>query len=528
MGKGNARVKAKYTSKYFLPEDVISLIIALGTLEDMKRWREVSRVFRLVVDRSPIFQYLVLLNQLGYIEPINPRQDLSYREKAERLCGHQKKLQNLTGSGYVAVDHRGVQGHPFRLRFFRGLFAHLNARSEGTEADEIVVYELPSLKKTFPQCEVWGFDTWGPITEYYVDRSMDLVVSFICDSTNDSDIPVLTVDLRSFNTGWAHPAVAKARLELPVTDALESIHYSLTGDYLMALLDCDSSDDTYDIVGWDWPSGKQIMHMRIESRDSFAFVWPNVLVIPSSLSNIDKDLEQIGYLDIYTFDSNGKEGAPRHIATLQLPETADKNATTYITVYPSRSSFIKSRTVPEIETESRLYDIPPEDGVVCVKILYFRGIRDQNILYPRPRSSGILLIHHASILDIIHSLPQSGHPHVVPWFKWAHKTVWTGASLEDIHTNHFTSFGHIFAFLRDREIVLYDLRPCFLTVDVDAFSRFSRHETYRSQPVQAAVLNSLFKSGKNRACDPKILSSFAIPEWIELIEPVITLDDEHG
>ncbi|KEP48196.1 hypothetical protein V565_131220 [Rhizoctonia solani 123E] len=384
MRKGNAKLKAQYPLKYFLPEDVISLIIALGTLEHMKRWREVSRAFRLVVDRSPIFQYLTLLNQLGYIEPINPRQDLSYREKAEVLCGHQEKLQNLIGSGYVAVDHRGVQGRPFHLRFFRGLFAHLNAGSEDAEGDEIVVYELPSLKKAFPQCEVWGFDTWGSITEYHVDRSMDLVVTFICDATDDdSDIALLTVDLRSFNTGWAHPAAAKARLEFPVADALESIHYSLVGDYLMVLLDCDSSDDKYEIVGWDWPSGKQIIHMRLESRDSFAFVWPNILVIPSSLSSIEEDLELIGYLDIYAFDPNGKEGGPRHIATLQLPEAADKAAATYVTVYPSRSSFFKSRTVPETETEPRLYDISPEDGVIS-----FTHSPNRNILKSFPGPSG--------------------------------------------------------------------------------------------------------------------------------------------
>ncbi|KAJ1302354.1 hypothetical protein OPQ81_001168 [Rhizoctonia solani] len=510
MPKKDANIIFRYPSKCILPEEIIALIIAFGTLDYMKGWRGVSRTFKAVVDKSPIFQYLVELTQL------------------EILRGYQKKLGQLTGSDYVAIDFQEVESRPNQVNFFRGLFAHLYPAGEGTEPDGIFIYELPSLNRPFPQCKIWSLDASGPIKEYYIDKSMDLMIFFMHDE-NAGNIPVLRIDLRSLNTGGDHPAAAKPNLQLPITGTLEKVYSCLTGDYLLVLLDAESSDDAYDIVVWDWPSGEQIMHMRPEGRDSFAFVLPNILILPSSLSKPDEDLELIGHLDIFTFDPDGRNASPQHIATLQLPGTADKAATTYVTVCSSRSPCLKSRTVPTSQAEARLYDVSPSDGVVCLKIIYFPGVDPKNATYPRPSCSGFLLVHHESILDIIHSLPQSGYPHVIPWSEWAHKTVWTGASAENLPIAQVSTFGHRVTFLRKRDIVVYDLRPCFLNIDSSSSSltRKTRFKKPPRRPARVARLDSLFKSGRNRASSPKILTSITVPRDIEIIEPTIVMDEEH-
>ncbi|KAG8682420.1 hypothetical protein FRC11_014905, partial [Ceratobasidium sp. 423] len=516
MSAEDVNIMIRYPTKCFLPPEVIAHIIELGTLDDMKRWREVSRGLKEVVDRSPIFPYLVQLKQLGYVEPADPRKDLTYREKAEVLRGHRKKLQRLAGSDYLVVDFQGIEEHRTHFSFFKGLFAHLGALREDTSPGAIAIYEIPSLKRSLSQCGIWSLEPPEPTKEYYIDKSTDLVVFFVYDS----NVPILEVDLCSLTAGGDHPAAAKPRLEFPITGILEKVYCYITGDYLMVLLDGESLDDSYDIVVWDWPSGKQVMHTRAEGRDSFAFVLPNILVLPSSLSKPDEELELIGYVDIFTFDPDGDNGSPRHIATLQLPEITDKTAITYATVCSSRTPFLKSRTVPVSETEARLYDISPDDGVVCLKIIYFPSVEgEENMTRPRPSSSGFLLIHHTSILDIIHSLPQSNHPHVVPWSKWAHKTVWTGASTENVHIKQISTFGHLVAFLKQRKVVIYDLRPCFLN---DAPVCKPRYKLAR-----VAMLDSLFKAGENRSCEPKILTSFNVPRDIVLVEPSIIMDEEY-
>ncbi|CAE6507633.1 unnamed protein product [Rhizoctonia solani] len=179
-----------------------------------------------------------------------------------------------------------MEDHRTQFDFFRGLFAHLSALRDDTLPGAVVIHEIPSLKKPFSQCKIWSLEPPGPTKEYFIDKPTDLVVFL----SYDSNIPVLEIDLCSLTAGGDHPAAAMPRLEFPITGILEKVYCYLTGDHLIVLLDGESPDDSNDIVVWDWLSGRQAVHTRAEGRDFLAFVLPNILVIPSSLSKPDEDL----------------------------------------------------------------------------------------------------------------------------------------------------------------------------------------------------------------------------------------------
>lgn len=221
---------------------------------------------------------------------------------------------------------------------------------------------------------------------------------------------------------------------------------------------------------------------------------------------------------------NQPPGAFQHIATLQLPEhNIDSLLVTFIGVDNSASPSAHSKTVPPSRIPSKVFDISPENEVLCVTVSVLID-EDTDVFSPHA-ALGVLLVHHSVILDRLKSLPQSDKPHKIPWSRWAEKTVWADESFHAMSNLHFSASGHLASFIKERQVVIYDVRPCFLGLRASQVPK-GVIDLQNDEGTLVGALRRLFTTGISAACKPKVVSSFRLPT--ELEDPIIVMDEEHG
>lgn len=231
---------------------------------------QVSQYFRAIVDTSPLLQYLLQLSQLGYIEPIKPRRDLTYADKTDFLHQYQKHLVNLGNFDPAQISFRDTHGFRASCGFSRGVFAHItedfSAIPEVPGLETIYIYEIPSLNKAISECNIWSFSDLGvPLGQFGMSISLDLLLLFERNPTIPTNLdpwpdPALTMHLRSLRTSAPHPFAAVPILTFtPARTYMDfDISFRIIGDYVMLLLNMDGPYNKSELVIWDWPSGKKV------------------------------------------------------------------------------------------------------------------------------------------------------------------------------------------------------------------------------------------------------------------------------
>jgi hypothetical protein len=210
------------------------------------------------------------LGQLGYIEPVKPRRDLTYSDKIDLLRKHQSRLANLTESDYTKITFRGNNGHLMNCKFSRGVFAHLNPVGESNDP-MITVYEIPSYNRALEECSIWSLTNLGVLVEEFgMSISLDLLVLFeidatlpLDDGTSQDTGPMINIHLRSLRSGSTHHAAAVPVLTYPTASRSRmdfDICFRIVGDHLMVLFNTPPGPvgSRSDLIVWNWTSGKQI------------------------------------------------------------------------------------------------------------------------------------------------------------------------------------------------------------------------------------------------------------------------------
>lgn len=515
----------------------------------------------MMVDNSPVIQYTLLLSRLGYSEPKRPRRDLNFADKVEFLKNYQRRLENCDEIHPSRIEYRGKIRFSSDYGWFRGAFSHLSShRDHGTHGgahapDVFHVYVLPSPNRAITEHSTWQLSDLGvPVMDYASRLSADLLVLFEKNLPPDTGI---TIHLRSLSSGTTHPSASFPSLVFRPSQVYLSldIKFRIIGDFVMLLVGLDDEYEKSELVIWDWPSGMKVavshscilpdtrlyyvQHMYTHGY-SFAFISPNVLVVPQYTNSSQGPTRTLGQLDIFTLtpitsDGDDLANTIQLVASLELPSIASIHDITdlCVSIDSSRSPTIPSRTTPCNSTDlsGTVFDPLPGDDLIIISFILERG----DFWSPRAESVlGTILIHHSDMNEVLRPSLSQESPDitVIRWSEWAKRAVWAGLSENDPQGLRFFAARHLVSIIRSRQIVLYEVRPWNNSAGrlVDESSSIESREP-KPKPQSSRLplgieIENMLTTGTNKLRRPTFLSAFRIPE--EIAEPMVAMDEEHS
>lgn len=274
---------------------------------------------------------------------------------------------------------------------------------------------------------------------------------------------------------------------------------------------------------------------------SFAFISPNILIVPQYPIAHQEPVSTLGQLDIFTLTPVASEGddptdAIQPVASLHLPNIVPIHDITdiFVSVDCSSSPTMPSRAAPHNSTNASetMFDLLSGDEVIIISFLLDRNDSESS---GTETALGTILIHHSDIMEVLRPTlsRESSSLSAIPWSEWAYRAVWTGFSdIEPLGLMFFAT-GHLISTVRNRQIVLYEVRPwsgsvgplveeCGHSIE----SREPEIEPKLSRLPLSVAIDKIFTTGSDRLRRPTILSTFAIPE--EIVEPTVAMDEEHS
>ncbi|QRV96156.1 F-box-like protein [Ceratobasidium sp. AG-Ba] len=510
-----------------LPAEALVHVFALLAPRDIRRCQQVCRLFRDEIQASAFLQYTLELDALGYSAPLNPRLDISYDEKTKLLKRiHDNPTEITPTPTCVTLDT--TEATITSCQFARGVFAHGQPNIDVTRS--LRIHRFPSANQNTPY-ESWSIpDLRVDAHAYRIDPDLDLLVLLHVDSApGDPDTDLARAfHFRSLKSGEPHPLAA-----VPVvltTDKFTSSFvpdcFQIIGRYVALLTHTNHllSQDSPRMSVWDWTTG-QLVTFGDVIGESFAFVSESVFVVGSGRRKYDKEI--IGSFEAYEFDPGQPGRRARHIASLQLPSTADgpcHSSVRFVFSPYSPHLFSSARPITP-SVPPRVYELSSTSHYICMRI------RVYNISScPSAVTWGSLYIPASRVLSAIAEYPHHGSAIHIPWEQWATGTYWINEHLVSCQPANYL-FGPRAA-------------PLTRNPEIDGFQIPVYHLGPRSgksldDPFVAALslvdhahhyLNKVFLSS-GHARRPDLVSLVTVPsdefdasqDW-----PDIMVDDEHA
>jgi hypothetical protein len=219
---------------------------------------QVCRSLRDFVRAHVYLQYLLELDNCGYVEPLHPRTDLDYTEKIELLRSHRTRWNDPSS---ITPDLHEL---PFReslpvYSLTKGVFSW-GHRDEATYfISQIYFLQLPS-KNRGTDSKHWSIsDLPLNVRYFWIDPEQDLLILL------DISGGVHTTHVRSMMSNQAHPKVAPGRSVLvhkygPDNLNPDRVYFFGAYDHSMSVASYLRSDGSnyFHVAIWDWTTGEQL------------------------------------------------------------------------------------------------------------------------------------------------------------------------------------------------------------------------------------------------------------------------------
>jgi hypothetical protein len=189
---------------------------------------------------------------MGYTQPLNPRQDLTYAEKIRFLREQKGRLMDMgNAEKFILEVESATLEAKFRCMFSKGTLV-VPRGLKGLD-----VYRLASLNSG-TKAESWSFQNLGAeITTVDLDIDLDLLVLI---ERPPSLVDTLLLHMRSLRSGKGHPMAAHNIIPHHV-EGIGSLEHEvilrINGDVLTTEIRWSSSSIL--LAAWDWISGNQLL-----------------------------------------------------------------------------------------------------------------------------------------------------------------------------------------------------------------------------------------------------------------------------
>ncbi|KAG8773380.1 hypothetical protein FRC12_002568 [Ceratobasidium sp. 428] len=449
------------------PDETIIQILALLPGKDNQRYRRVCRHLRELVDNTAQLQYLIELSHLGYIEPIRPRRDLTYDQKAKLLREH--RLRGASPSHTFTLDTtRGLEAEENKNQTCTslrdGIYVQGLSPSIHLPARRLNFYQLPSWNRG-TELKKWGFRL-GDVHASHVDLNYDLnllcLVEFKSANSLGGNAPsttVFNVHLRTLDSNDVHPGADLSRLSWrgdqeystqPFTWGMSS---HIVENLLGILFTHNMSMTSYLIV-WDWPSGSRLLHLDNIGYAPGSFTIINKRFIISHRPTVFNGADDsLGYLEVYRLDGLDECPSPMAILSLpRLPSHYTRRSTHFLASPPSSVSIDFLNDNHWYRPCPKLYELRADANHLCLIHLCFRS------------TSGWLAIPSSAIHKAVMECETNGLPDMtmVSWESWGRQTSW----VHDLKFFPQTPFFELSSGLRtiagtqvDDSAIIWDFNP---------------------------------------------------------------------
>ncbi|CAE6537402.1 unnamed protein product [Rhizoctonia solani] len=537
-----------------LPSESIIRILALTEPLDILRCGVVCRLLRQIIESSAELQYLIELGSFGYIPPVNPRLDLSYKDKISTLRQHQDKWGSDTHMKVDTYKLRDLEARSMTYDFHGGTYVRgssLPGMGECTR--RLDVYQLPSINKGTKWKE-WSHPDLGvDVRDFALQTDYDLLVLL------EANEPVSDGEILG-RTGASPDATQHIKIHLRSLETGQSHPVAVVGRYLAVFFQVLAWRGTrcYELRIWDWTTGKLISYIEpsIDGAESFTFLSDRLILVPCAVTfTSDGKLRHQAHLDIYQFEEPSSDDATAQpaclIASFCLPGATETQ--TIISRFscrcdpaPSPSTQI---TVPYVG-HPRIYDLASEDRILCIAIeaLNFRANNGG-----RSRTKSMLYIPCMGLLSAVKGsldeYTQRGSAVAILWKDWADIASWIDVG--QIYTGNQCyvygqrTVGLVYARSEDvandaeeettriHSLVIFDFDP----IRVKRASqrtrpgvRISKPETENAWNIpmeETKLMRDVFLGGESKANTPFSVRTTLINERFHSPYCYVMIDEEH-
>ncbi|KAG8680901.1 hypothetical protein FRC09_017888, partial [Ceratobasidium sp. 395] len=403
------------------PDETIIQILLLVPGKDIQRCRRICRRLHELVDGTAQLQYFIELGRLGYVEPVHPRRDLTYDQKAKLLREHRVRGASPSHTFTLDTTHPSELGDT-QAQYYTALCDGVYVEGFGSYTDGLTrhlkFYQLPSWNRG-TELKKWGLQLG--VDTIHVDLNFDLNLLCLVAIQNSgfNDPATFDVHLRTLDSGGVHPGAALSQLSWRENQGGSSHAFAwkmsshIVGNLLGILFARRRSTMNYLIV-WDWPSGSKLLHLYTTGHapGSFTIIDTKYVVNHRPVDMLGTDLSA-GYLDVYRLDR--LDESPPPIVTLSLPlESGNCNRKTKFHASPSSSIASARLDKGSYRPHPKLYEIGADTNYLCLIRCSIRG------------AIGWLAIPSSTILDIVRESEANGLPNMtmVSWELWGDQTSW--------------------------------------------------------------------------------------------------------
>ncbi|KAF8608502.1 hypothetical protein BDV93DRAFT_602450 [Ceratobasidium sp. AG-I] len=419
-----------------LPEDVLRLVLILSTPATIRYCQQVCRLLRNVIQADPYIQYLLDLDACGYVEPRNPRSDLSYSEKREVIRRHQLRWTHPQHVSPEIYDLHAIK-RSFQCTYVNGVYAR-GARISGSmpkATRQLHFYQLPSPNRG-TEYKHWLIPDLGVDTHFFmIDPEQDLLVLAEAHNANQ-DSCVYSLHLRTMSDGKTHPKTLLGSSTLVCQ--LQSMcpptapHSEICGHLLAVIFPSRHALGLSCVVIWNWALGIELTRVQaINQHSSFTLLSDNFLVLPYFVDPFSTQRAvsrgESGALNVYRFDPQANASTEStHVASFVIPALNQSELLPNIYIFCTPTARAPTTEAGPM-SYSKLFESAPDNRLLCIDIVVVRLSDASTRIATRA-----LYVHSSALLDVIAGCQehQAGRT-VIPWVDWAEKTSWVDIAYLD-------------------------------------------------------------------------------------------------
>lgn len=503
-------------------------------------------------------QYLLELDTCGYVEPPNPRWDLTYAEKIDLVRNHRLRWNYPENVRPTAFElHCGE----FEIiqKFAGGIYVH-RVVCDGFNR-RLCFHQLPSPNRN------QGYKHWilsdleVDICDFATDPEQDLLV-LLEDTRREQNEEAYRLHLRTMSAGQPHPmahACSSVAAHLPSSrlSPAKTFDIDILGRSLAIIFRSIRSDIASCIIIWNWTTGEELsvsVYLRvlfgklIESNHlqrmstvggwhaSFALLAENYFVLPRFSrplyeENIASD-DEFGFLDVYRFDAHGNSSTiPTCAASFALPLLELKDLLPF-----ARIRCAPAGATSTSQSSPKVFCSSPKNRMLHLSI-YTAPLAS-------PRAHTFAGTLHVPVTILFDTLPklqqlesQQSECNAIPWANWAEKTSFTTSSFRASSTSDL--FGQRragFKRIRGHQVLQYK-KVSILDFDQqrlkyrDTFGALGSEARNSGAGIGSSDVSRMlweaFCTGAGCAKGEHIEQSIMLDEAVDESSPVV-IDDEHG
>ncbi|KAH7343137.1 hypothetical protein B0J17DRAFT_641165 [Rhizoctonia solani] len=447
-----------------LPPEIIIRFLDFTNLATVKSCRQVCRQLCELIDANIYLQFRLLLDDMGYQPPINPREDLSLAQMMQALRENRDGWQLLTDLElrtplFIKIEPENM----LYYSFVDGLFAHtlgVPKPDEGFDAT-IHFHQLASINKG-TEYRHWHHPVDCNISYIAIQPELDLLVLLSYQGNHSApDSLSYQIHLRTISTNDPHPLAVFPIINLDITRASQyrlgfqdNINIVQTHGRMVGIRFCGTHhpERTPLIMVWDWVDGIEVAHLELQPAGkiySMTFISEEYFVIPEFpelLEGTQCDYDHLGHLNVYrTLLENGVPQRGYHVASFALPTSFEKQNSVYLEVSGSPlPAPVTYRIQPKV------YERTPGDHQIRIYIhtsIYAKDLSGRPNGIGKTYFDGLLYVSTRVLLESLdrfcHPLSTTG-PCLIPWTQWGCYARWVSSATSN-HKNGF-AWGHRHAF----------------------------------------------------------------------------------